>query len=96
MCFSQRHRQLVVYKGVYLELRLVISPVTRLFRCIDPGLIGCIASIWCIKKLFNNNMVDDHTCPCRGGLVVSVSASHAVGRGFASRRGHTKDHHKDH
>ena len=28
------------------------------------------------------------------GLVVSVSASHAVGRGFASRPGHTKDHHK--
>ena len=32
--------------------------------------------------------------PCRVGLVVSVSASHMVGRGFASRLGHTKDHHK--
>ena len=29
------------------------------------------------------------------GLVVSVSASHTVGRGFASRPGHTKDHHKN-
>ena len=29
------------------------------------------------------------------GLVVSVSASHAVGRGFASRSDHTKDHHKN-
>ena len=33
--------------------------------------------------------------PCRVGLVVSVSASVSVGRGFASRPGHTKDHHKD-
>ena len=32
--------------------------------------------------------------PRRDGLVVSVSASHAVGRDFASRTGHTKDHHK--
>ena len=28
------------------------------------------------------------------GLVVSVSASHAVGRGLASWSGHTKDHDK--
>ena len=34
----------------------------------------------------------DHK-PCRVGLVVSVSASHTVGLGFASRLGHTKDHH---
>ena len=31
---------------------------------------------------------------CPVGLVVSVSASH-TGRGFASRPGHTKDHHKN-
>ena len=31
--------------------------------------------------------------PCRVGLVVSVSASHTVGHEFASRLGHTKDHH---
>ena len=30
----------------------------------------------------------------RDGLVVSVSASHAVVCGFASRLGHSKDHHK--
>ena len=29
------------------------------------------------------------------GLVVSVSASHTVGREFASRPGHTKDHYKN-
>ena len=28
-------------------------------------------------------------------LVVSVSASHTVGRWFTSRAGHTKDHHKN-
>ena len=33
--------------------------------------------------------------PCRVGLVVSVSDSHTVGRGFASRPGHTEDHHKN-
>ena len=33
-------------------------------------------------------------CVYRVGLVVSVSASHTAGRGFASRPGHTKDHHK--
>ena len=33
--------------------------------------------------------------PCRAGLVVSVSASHTVGREFASRPGHTRDHHKN-
>ena len=32
---------------------------------------------------------------CRVGLVVSVSASHTVGREFASRPGHTKDHYKN-
>ena len=29
------------------------------------------------------------------GLVVGVSASHAVGHGFVSRPGHTKNHHKN-
>ena len=29
------------------------------------------------------------------GLVVSVFASHTVGHEFASRPGHTKDHHKN-
>ena len=33
--------------------------------------------------------------PCRVGLVVSVSASHTVGREVASRLGHTKDHNKN-
>ena len=33
--------------------------------------------------------------PCWVGLVFSVSAPHTVGREFASRPGHTKDHHKN-
>ena len=33
--------------------------------------------------------------PCRVGLVVNVSASQTVCREFASRPGHTKDHHKN-
>ena len=32
---------------------------------------------------------------CQNGLVTSVSFSHAVSRGFASRPDHTKDHHKN-
>ena len=32
---------------------------------------------------------------CWVGLVVSVSASHTVGRELASRPGNTKDHHKN-
>ena len=33
--------------------------------------------------------------PCQDGLVISVSAFQAVGRGFAPRPDHTKDHHKN-
>ena len=32
--------------------------------------------------------------PCQVGLVFRLSASHTVGREFASQSGHTKDHHK--
>ena len=33
--------------------------------------------------------------PCRVGLVVSVSASHRVGREFVYQPDHTKDHHEN-
>ena len=33
--------------------------------------------------------------PRPAGLVVSLSASHAVGRGFMPRTGHTKGHHRN-
>ena len=32
--------------------------------------------------------------PRRGGLIASISTSHAEGRGFAPQSDHTKDHHK--
>ena len=38
--------------------------------------------------------VNTHAPP-QVGLVFSVTASHAVGRGFMPRPGHTKDHHKN-
>ena len=40
-------------------------------------------------------VIDKKDIPCRVGSVGSVSASRAVGREFASRPGHTKDHHKN-
>ena len=43
-----------------------------------------------LKPLGCNNIA-----PRRAGLVVSVSTSHVVGRGFAPRLGYTKDHHKN-
>ena len=47
----------------------------------------------CLVRL---NVKDDQTViPCRVGSVGSVSASRTVGREFASRPGHTKDHHKN-
>ena len=33
--------------------------------------------------------------PHQVGSMVSISASHTVGRGLALRPGHTKDHHKN-
>ena len=41
----------------------------------------------------NEGNLNQSTCP--DGLVDSVSASHTVGCEFASRPGHTKDHHKN-
>ena len=51
-------------------------------------------------KVMRVFIVDDSsmytmTSSRRDGLVVSVSVSQTIGRGFASRPGHTKDHHKN-
>ena len=51
-----------------------------------------------VKKYSNNTCI---SCvklsirPCRVGSVSSVSASGMVGCEFASRPGHSKDHHKN-
>ena len=42
-----------------------------------------------------NKVIPIKDVPCRVGSVGSVSASRTVGREFASRLGHTKDHHKN-
>ena len=53
------------------------------------------------EKVDNRNAIYKEALYClgasprRNGLVVSVSASRAVGRGFAPRPGHTKDHHNN-
>ena len=46
-------------------------------------------------KMWNFNKEINFNIPCRVGSVDSVSASRTVGREFASRSGHTKDHHKN-
>ena len=46
-------------------------------------------------RIYRLNGLYNIVSPRRVGLVVSVSASHTVGRGFASRPGHTKGHHKN-
>ena len=49
-----------------------------------------------VSETNNNPFVNFHNkLPCQVGLVVSVSTSHALGHEFASRPGHTKDHHKN-
>ena len=48
---------------------------------------------WFHRKTWNQNVYNIHW-PCRVGLVASVSDSHAVGCGFTSQPGHTKDLHK--
>ena len=53
--------------------------------------------LWNMRLKLKNNVIAANRleAPCRVGLVVSVCASHTVCRGFASRPGLTKDHHKN-
>ena len=48
-----------------------------------------------IKTEYEGIVIFNYLVPCRVGLVVSMSACHMVGYEFASRPGHTKDHHKN-
>ena len=45
-------------------------------------------NLWVMNITFSDKI----SKPCRVGSVGSVSASRTVGREFASRPGHTKDH----
>ena len=58
-------------------------------RCYNPKLKDVLYPNWKVVLSASDRV------PCRVGLVVSVTASHTVGREFASRPGHTKDHHKN-
>ena len=46
-------------------------------------------------KILSTEVYVKYSKPCQVGSVGSVSASRTVGREFASRLGHTKDHHKN-
>ena len=46
-------------------------------------------------NVYNNLHISNTMIKCRGGLVVSVSAPHTTGHGFASRPAYTKDYHKN-
>ena len=50
-----------------------------------------------LMSIHNMTLIDilSNVKPCRVGSVGSMSASRTVGREFASRPGHTKDHHKN-
>ena len=47
-----------------------------------------------VCDLFKNKL-GLNLVPCWVSLAVSVSASHTVGRGLASRPGHTEDHYEN-
>ena len=57
----------------------------------------CVAFLWGFRGMQGN--VDKHKTnqqqSPRVGLVVSMSASRTLGRGFTPRPGHTKDHDKN-
>ena len=55
-------------------------------------LLHCTPSNSVASTVIRYTHIDTNLSPCWVGLVVSVSASNTVGRGFASRPGHTKDH----
>ena len=61
------------------------------------GIISCTRCRITKRNMgsFNIYIVIGTLKPCRVGSVGSVSASRTVGREFASRPGHTKDHHKN-
>ena len=67
--------------------------------CLDLSHLGCSTLMIVFLRALQNHQfilyISKPYRPRRVGSVVRVSASHTVGRGFASRPGHTKDHHKN-
>ena len=68
------------FRNVYVIINLMIYRKNACYCDVTTGLLRQrVQMIWA----------------CRVGSVGSVSASRTVGREFASRPGHTKDHHKN-
>ena len=64
---------------------LIVTLINCLILC-----VFFILYLW-----FNNIFIVFIFLPHRVGLMVGVSTSRAVGRGFVPRSGHTEDHHKN-
>ena len=96
---------LVLTKLKHVFLKYVTCLTFRLFKSINKNPLGNklilypsnkIVNIFCIAKCINVRKLSLQTIrPYRVGVVVSVSASHTVGRESASRPGHTKDHNEN-
>ena len=67
------------------QLRTIVS-----LHVFESAIRLVAAKLW---NILEARMLYDK--PCRVGSVGSVPASRTVGREFASRPGHTKDHHKN-
>ena len=62
-------------------------------QCISLPIV--VTHVLCCRETMRKSGFFNLNEPCRVGSVGSVSASRTVGREFASRPGHTKDHHKN-
>ena len=78
----------------YLALRVINSWLNNMARQKLTVYYGKVIDLTLTILLLNMEHVL-YVTNISFGLVVSVSTSHTAGRGFASRPGHTKDHHKN-
>ena len=81
---------------VFNMVSWIPSELFGITRCTFISISGSChlikVTVFCVCLLMLNDCCQS---PCRVGSVGSVSASRTVGREFASRPGHTKDHHKN-
>ena len=90
-CHSRRPRTQIIHR----MLRLRPHQQPHLHQDSDKNMyrmVSCITDIG--YQSYDCNVIHEEK-PCRDSLVVSVSASNAVGREFASRPDHTKVHYKN-
>ena len=82
------HRAIALYSDPIDKVKIYIKKITHVYRH-----FGCFLDSFHVHVLEITRLIT--YVPYRVGSVVSVSASHTVGRGFASRSVHTNDHHKN-